>query len=73
MLSDYELHDREIERSRDIADHYERVKQNLTDEINAALDLLNPFYRTQYQVKLQSFADRLEEIAEMASELAEKF
>jgi hypothetical protein len=72
-LSDYELYDREIERKWDENDRYDIIRRNLTDEVTNAVDLLNPFYRGEYNEKLLKFATRMEEIAREAEQVGDKF
>ena len=52
---------------------YDTVRENIEEQLKDISELLNPFYKMDYKAKLDVFAMRLHEIAEMAEELAKEF
>lgn len=71
-LSHYD-NEKELIRSKDIADYYERVREGLEAELKEAHELLNPYYQSQNADKLLAFARRLDDIAQRAQELSNEF
>jgi hypothetical protein len=60
-------------RRHSLEERYDTVRENIEHELNEITDLLNPFYKMDYKSKLDVFATRLHEVAEMAEELAKEF